>query len=73
MIFEKLMKLSGLAPELEKEMDINKSLEHNWAVVKDWSESARYEMGITENQAGDLYFACTARTNGVLNWIRGKW
>lgn len=70
---EKLMKLSGLAPDLEKEMETNKPLELNWAVVKDWSESSRYEIGITEAQARDLYSACTARRNGVLNWIRRRW
>jgi HEPN domain-containing protein len=70
---EKLMKLSGLAPELEKEMETNKPLELNWAVMKDWSESARYEIGITEGQARDLYSACTARSNGVLSWIKRKW
>jgi len=70
---EKLMRLSGLAPELAKEMETNKPLELNWAVIKDWSESARYEIGITENQARDLYAACTTRGNGVLNWIRRRW
>lgn len=70
---KKLMKLSGLALELEKEMEINKLLELNWAVVKDWSESARYDIGISESQARDLYSACTARRSGVLNWIRRKW
>jgi len=70
---EKLMKLSGLAPELEKEMQTNKPLELNWAVVKDWSETSRYEIAISEAQARDLYSACTARTDGVLNWIRRRW
>jgi HEPN domain-containing protein len=70
---EKLMKLSGLAPELEKEMKTNKSLELNWAVIKDWSEAVRYEIEINETQARDLYSACTARRNGVLNWIRRRW
>ena len=70
---EKLMRLSGLAPELEKELKTNKLLELSWAVVKDWSESSRYEIGITEPQARDLYSACTARRNGVLNWIKRRW
>jgi HEPN domain-containing protein len=70
---ENLMSLSGLAPELKKEMEANIPLELNWAVVKDWSESSRYEIGITEAQARDLYSACTARTDGVLNWIRRRW
>jgi len=70
---EKLMKLAGLAPELENEMRTNKPLELNWAVVKDWSESSRYEIGISEAQARDLYSACTARGSGMLNWIRRRW
>ena len=69
---EKLMRLSGLAPELEKELKTNKLLELSWAVVKDWSESLRYEIGITEPQARDLYSACTARRNAVLNWIKRR-
>ena len=70
---EKLMSLAGLAPELKKEMEVNKPLELNWAVVKDWSESSRYEIGITEAQARDLYSACTARRDGMLNWVRRRW
>ena len=59
--------------ELKKEMETNKHLELNWAVIKDWSESSRYEIGISEAQARDLYSACTARKNGVLNWIKRRW
>ena len=70
---EKLMKLSGLAPELEKEMQTNKALEVNWTVVKDWSELSRYVIGISEAQARDLYSECTDRKNGVLYWIRRQW
>jgi HEPN domain-containing protein len=70
---EKLMKLSGLAPELDRETRTNKILELNWAVVKDWSELSRYEIGISAAQARDLYSACTARKDGVLNWVKQRW
>lgn len=70
---ERLMKLSGLDPGLKQEMQTNKPLELNWAVVKDWSESSRYEIGISEAQARQLYSACTVRNAGVLNWIRRRW
>jgi HEPN domain-containing protein len=70
---EKLMRLSGLARELEKEMEMNKTLELNWAVTKDWSEASRYQPGISEAQARDLYSACTTRKDGVLMWIRRRW
>lgn len=70
---QKLVKIAGLEPDLQRDLAANPTLELNWAVVKDWSEGARYELGITEAQARDLYSACTARTNGVLAWIKRRW
>ncbi len=70
---EKLLKFSGLAPELEKEMKTNKALEVNWATVKDWKETSRYDKTISRTLARDLYAACTARKNGILSWIKKRW
>ncbi len=58
---------------LERDMKAAPGLEVNWAIVKDWSEASRYELGITEAQARDIYSACTARKNGVLAWIKRQW
>lgn len=69
---EALLSLSGLKPDLEGEMRNSKALELHWAIVKDWSESSRYELGITERKARDMYSATTARRHGVLTWIRPK-
>ena len=69
---EKLVKTSGLWPVLENERKLNSNLELNWAIVKDWNEASRYETNITEQQAKDLFFACTGR-NGILPWIRKRW
>jgi hypothetical protein len=54
-------------------MKENKSLEINWAVVKDWKESVRYEVTISDIQSKDFYSACTARKNGILPWIKKRW
>jgi HEPN domain-containing protein len=70
---EKLIRVAGLAPDFEMDRKTNQILDLNWAVVKDWSEAARYELGITEAEARDLYSACTARKNGILSWIRKRW
>lgn len=70
---EKLIKIAGIDPDFEKDRKANPTLDLNWAVVKDWSETTRYELGITEAQARDLYSACTARKNGILSWIRKRW
>ena len=69
---EKLVRVSGLAPEFERERVANPTLELNWAITKDWSESARYDSGISESQARDLYSACAGR-NGVLPWVKKRW
>lgn len=69
---EKLIRVAGLAVELEKERAANPALDINWAIVKDWSETVRYELGITEAQAKDLYSACIGR-NGILPWVRKRW
>jgi HEPN domain-containing protein len=39
---------------------------------RDRNESFRYDLGITRQQARDLYSACTGR-NGILSWIKRRW
>lgn len=70
---EKLVRVAGLAPAFERDRKANRALDLNWAVVKDWSETSRYELGITEAQARDLYTACTEPKNGILPWIKKRW
>ncbi|MEW6659911.1 MAG: DNA-binding protein [Thermodesulfobacteriota bacterium] len=69
---EQLVGLAGFAPSFRHDMQANRELEQNWAVVKDWKESFRYDLSITRQQALDLYSACTGR-NGVLQWIKRRW
>ncbi len=69
----KLIKIAGLSPEFERARQENKELDVSWAIVKDWSEVARYDTDITKTQAEDLYNACVSRKHGVLTWIRKKW
>jgi HEPN domain-containing protein len=69
---EKLIRVAGLSPDFETDRKEYPELELNWAIVKDWSETVRYEVDITELQARDLYSACTGR-NGVLPWVKKRW
>ena len=69
---EKLIRVAGLSPDFESDRKKDPALELNWAIVKDWSETVRYEVDITEFQARDLYSACTGR-NGVLPWVKKRW
>ena len=69
---EKLLHVAELTRVFEADRRANFELKLSWAIVKDWSEEARYETGITGSQARDLYSACTRR-NGVLPWVRKRW
>lgn len=68
-----LVRLAGLKPGFDADRRASPSLDLNWAVVKDWSEESRYDLGISRSQARDLYSACTTRIGGILPWIRQRW
>src|SRR5206468_5045876 len=68
-----LARLAGVEADLGRDTKANPALQLNWAVVKDWSEETRYDIGITRAQARDLYSACTTRRAGILPWIRQRW
>lgn len=69
---EQLVRVAGLEREFEADRNAEPHLAVNWAIAKDWSENARYDTGISETQARDLYSA-VAGTNGVLPWVRRRW
>jgi hypothetical protein len=70
---ERLVGVAGLSEALKRDRNANKPLALNWALVKDWSDSSRYDIGITEAQARDFHSACAARRNGILPWIKKRW
>ncbi|MCK4886717.1 MAG: HEPN domain-containing protein [Planctomycetes bacterium] len=70
---EQLVKVAGLKSDLDEDFKKNRTLEVNWATVKDWNESSRYTRQTTPADAKDFYSACTSRTNGILSWIKTKW
>lgn len=69
----KLLNAAGLTHTHQQHVDAHPAFGTNWAIVKDWSETKRYERTITESQARDFYSATTARANGVLKWIKAHW
>jgi hypothetical protein len=67
---EQLLSVSGLKQLHQNEMQNDPQFAVNWAVVRDWSEQDRYAVGISRAQARDLYSAVTARTHGILTWLK---
>ena len=70
---EKLLNVSGLQGELDQESATNSEFSRNWSIVKEWSESFRYEITVPEPDVRDFYHAFTERRNGVLRWLMKFW
>lgn len=67
-----LVKQAGLRSILETTAATDADFNRYWAVVKDWSEQARY-IEHAERKARDLFRAVTDRHHGVMRWLRKHW
>ena len=70
---DKLLRLSGLEPEYQRECRRNPAFEVNWTTVKDWSEQSRYIAGVNRAKATDFRTAVVSRRNGILPWLQRWW
>ena len=68
----RLAQTAGVYTALDKEGDASPAFALNWTTVKDWKAESRYEVK-SEDDAGGLLTAITARQHGVLKWIRQYW
>jgi hypothetical protein len=67
-----LLSISGVKSSKE-ERSTDKNFQTSWDIVKDWNESFRYDLGITEKIASDMYEAVTNEQSGILPWLRTLW
>jgi HEPN domain-containing protein len=71
--------LAELARTAELEADLMAArkadpvFESNWHIVKDWSETNRYNLTLTPAQASNLIAAISDPNNGILQWITQRW
>jgi HEPN domain-containing protein len=69
---EPLVKLAGLETQRDADAATNVNLSANWATVRAWRETSRYERK-TQADAQALYDAITHDPDGVLPGIRLQW
>jgi len=70
---DRLLGISGVKRALEARASADPMFRVNWNTIRDWSEIARYDHSISEDQARDMLVAVTDATNGVLTWLRTQW
>jgi hypothetical protein len=68
----KLVFNAGLIVQRDADAPIGSTFAYNWGIVKDWTESSRYERH-TEQKAKALIEAVAHPINGVLPWIKVRW
>lgn len=69
----KLVGQAGLRRDFLEARRVNRALEENWTVVKDWSEESRYDPVISASSASGLYEAIAEPEYGVLAWLMRWW
>lgn len=70
---KKLLSLAKLEDTFENDMKSNSDLRAYWNSVVNWNEEKRYESGLTEKEARDLYKAIADPVHGVLPWLKKCW
>jgi HEPN domain-containing protein len=68
---EALVRVAGLDLALIRMRSADARFDLNWSVVKDWSESSRYEL--TDRQSAESLVAALGGSHGVLRWLREYW
>ena len=70
---DKLLTISGVKPRLESRARADSNFKDNWDTARNWSENFRYECGVTESLARDMYEAVTNNATGILPWLKTMW
>jgi len=68
-----LIESAGLKTEFIDVTRKNFLFEAGWAIVRDWSESARYENAHDRLRAEQMLDAITDPQNGILQWLKKYW
>jgi HEPN domain-containing protein len=68
----RLLEIAGLGEAFSEEAKLDPIFGENWAVVKDWSEDARYQSR-RQQQARDILDAIDDPQHGVLRWLKANW
>jgi hypothetical protein len=63
---------SGLQGAVDQDFAKDPDLRDNWNIVKDWSETSRYEAG-QKGEADALFAAITDAARGILPCISKYW
>lgn len=68
-----LLKTADLSDALNRATEQNPQLILSWNTVRQWQVDSRYDIGISEADARQLYLSVSDTNDGVLPWLRNLW
>lgn len=69
---EGLLGFAKLVSDLDQAKRTNPVLNANWIIIRNWSETSRYEMKTVADATGFLK-AIEDQTGGLLPWLQERW
>lgn len=66
------MGIADLDAAFELEARRDDAFRANWAIVRDWTEEARYESR-GQQQAEEILLALSDPDHGILQWLKRNW
>jgi hypothetical protein len=70
---DELLAISGVKSAMEDRAKIDPNFKINWKTVQDWSETVRYDVGITEAVVRGMFDAVTNPAYGIFPWLKTQW
>lgn len=68
-----LLRIAELSSDLAAKTRADPNFETNWTTVRNWRETARYNIGVGEAKVRTLLNAVVSIDSGVLTWLRTQW
>ena len=69
---KKLVCVANLKSEVDAESSSNQRFASRWTAVFNWNEKSRYNL-YQKSDADEIITAITAKSEGVLPWIKRRW
>ena len=70
---EELLSIAGLKSAKDACCAADAQFEAKWNTVQAWTEATRYDVGVLETKAREMFEAVTHATSGILPWMKTQW
>jgi hypothetical protein len=70
---DELLAISALKSAHDAQSTLDPKFKINWGTILEWNEATRYDIGVTEIKARELFDAVANTMSGILPWLKKYW